>query len=187
MAIPWRTTAPITGPRRTARTAVRCGSHGFSRDLCRQAVRSWRVKTGPDAPNGRSRRRAHVADRRRRRSQWADSRPTDGRAGNSRNRPESGHSSLRGIASSPPEARIHRGQQRSRRAESSPPAIARGGLGPSASEPFRSRTEIPSCEGLGGPRRHAASSPSPQPGSAARSCWPPKGITPDVGATIGAP
>ena len=45
---PWRTTASITGPRRTARTAVRCASRGFSRNLCRQAVRGWRVNLAPN-------------------------------------------------------------------------------------------------------------------------------------------
>src|SRR5271166_2078283 len=40
----------------SADTTVRCASRGFSRDFCRQAVRGWRAKSGPDAANGRSRR-----------------------------------------------------------------------------------------------------------------------------------
>jgi len=31
----------------SAVTTVRCASFGFSRDFCRQAVRGWRVKSGP--------------------------------------------------------------------------------------------------------------------------------------------
>ncbi len=43
----------------------------------------------------------------------------------------------------------------------------KGGLGPSSANRFVVRPKSRSCEGLRGPRRHAASSPSPQSSSAA--------------------
>jgi len=55
----------------SADTTVRCASRGFSRDFCHQSVRGWRVKSGPDASNGRSRREAAVVNRGPERLDWA--------------------------------------------------------------------------------------------------------------------